>query len=790
MIVSQVEQSSFWLWQLFGRLHPLAVHFPIALLCVLALIEIIYWKKTTVAFRSIIHLILLLSVISAGISVVFGLLLAHYEEAEGEMLDLHKFLGIGTFVLSLISLLLFQKDKLTAYRYSLFGACLGVSITGHYGAMLTHGESYLSELFPSVSASHNYSNELTSTQLAKFASLDATMSEEQLQELNLEVRTILAHNCYSCHGEAKKRGGLRLDSKEALFAGGEGGPIIIPNHAAKSELIRRITLPNGHKELMPTKGKRLSDDQVALLKLWIDKGAPWPTQEKSIYRVADLAPRLPNIPSATATLHKPIDLFVNNYFQQHNISWSNVVEDRVYIRRIYLDIIGLLPTYQEIEKFVADTRPNKREIVAKELLARDHDYAQHWLTFWNDLLRNDYSGTGYITGGRHDITQWLYSSLENNKPYNWFVKELISPDKASAGFIKGIQWRGTINSSQSTQMQAAQNVAQVFMGLNLKCASCHDSFISDWKLEDAFGFATIFADSALEIHRCDQPIGKMAKARVLYPELGEISVDAPTEQRLRELADFLVQPKDGRLYRTLVNRIWAQLLGRGIVEPVDEMDRMPWSEDLIDWLAYDFVETGYDIKQLIFKIVTSQTYQLPSVAIQDAAELTSPDFVFKGSIRRRLSAEQFADAISATFSPLYTHEALATKKLPQDIQQKIPFVRASLVVNDPFLTALGRPNRETVSTSRPSQANLLQALELTNGTLFYETLKRGSIEWKNRYTNWDELIQNLYRNTYGRLPSETELKSIKQLTGTTPTEEGIQDLVWAIALSPELQFIY
>src|SRR3546814_14972334 len=113
--------------------------------------------------------------------------------------------------------------------------------------------------------------------------------------------------------------------------------------------------------------------------------------------------------------------------------------------------------------------------------------------------------TGYITGGRFDITEWLYQALRTNKPYNQFVSELISPTKESEGFIKGIRWRGTVNSSQSTEMQAAQNVSQVFMGLNLKCASCHDSFISDWKLSEAYAFANIFADTTLQIARCDNP---------------------------------------------------------------------------------------------------------------------------------------------------------------------------------------------------------------------------------------------------------------------------------------------
>lgn len=785
----QASQDSFWLWQLLGRFHPLIVHFPIALLCITLFIELFDWKRKSGKFIPATQILLWIGTISALCAVIFGLLLANADGSEGDTLEIHRWTGIATFVFSAVALYFFEKNKTSLYRALLFLTVAGVSVAGHYGAMLTHGDNYLSEVLPFDDDSYQQVDASSAT-FASFTNLGETLTDQQVQDLNLEVRTILAHNCYNCHGEAKKKGGLRMDSREALFAGGESGPIIVPNNPAKSELIRRITLPAGHKEAMPTKGKRLNNDQIGILKLWIERGAPWPDKEKSIYRVAALEPRLPIIPTVTAELKQPIDLFVNAYFNQNNTDWKPVVDDRVYIRRVYLDIIGLLPTPKQIEVFVADTRENKREILAKDLLNRNHDYAQHWITFWNDLLRNDYSGTGYITGGRFDITRWLYNSLEVNKPYNWFVKELISPNKESEGFIRGIKWRGTINSSQSTEMQAAQNVAQVFMGLNLKCASCHDSFISDWKLKDAFGFANIFADSTLEINRCDLPTGEMAQSRMLYPELGEISISADKEQRLREMADLLVQPKDGRLYRTLVNRIWAQLMGRGIVEPVDVMDNIPWSEDLLDWLAYDFVETGYDMKQLIFKIVTSKTYQLPSVTIQEAGDLVAENFRFAGMIRRRLSAEQFADAISTSFSPIYPDSAMALKRLPDNIKQIVPFPRASLVINDPFLTALGRPNRETVSTSRLSQANLLQALELTNGTRFYETLKRGASEWKNQHSNWDSLLTALYNNAYGRPPLPEEVATAKKILGKDPNEEDIEDLVWALALSPEFQLIY
>ncbi|WP_420149446.1 DUF1549 domain-containing protein [Spirosoma sp.] len=781
--------ESFWLWQFLGRLHPLIVHFPVGLLCVAFLLEAVDWYRKSNQFRATVTALLWIGAISAVAAVIFGFILINQEDYAGKGVTIHQWSGLATMVLSLLTILALRSGQLVAYRSLLTLTVVGVSVAGHYGALLTHGEDYISSVLP-FGDKPNVASSPANNVL--FASLETNkpLTDKQVQELNLQVRSILAHNCYSCHSATKTKGELRLDSKELLMKGGKHGAILKAGHPEDSEIIRRITLPADDKEAMPTKGKRLTEQEVALLSFWIKAGAPWPSgAQKSIYRVAELEPRLPALPAATVDINNPIDRLVNVYFHKNKIEWKGVVDDRTYMRRVYLDIVGLVPTPEEVARFTANTRPDKRETLVKSLLSRNNDYAQHWLTFWNDALRNDYTGTGYITGGRYDITKWLYASLKKNKPYNWFVRELISPTKESEGFIKGIKWRGTINSSQRTEMQAAQNVAQVMLGLNLKCASCHDSFISDWKLADAYAFANIFADSTLEINRCDKPTGKMAGRQVLFKELGTVSVDAPTEQRLRELADFLVQPKDGRLYRTLVNRVWAQLMGRGIIEPVDAMDNEPWSQDLLDWLAYDFVQNGYDIKKLIYTITTSKTYQLPSVTVKDADLIMAPTYVFEGMVRRRLTAEQFADAVSLAFNPIY-QDTSVVKMLPKTIGREITFPRASLVKNDPFLTALGRPNRETVSTSRTSQANLLQALELTNGATFNEALKRGAERWKARYPSSDVLVKELYRKSLGRDPVPKEMAVAQKIVGAQPTAEGIQDLVWAIALHPEFQLIY
>ena len=199
-----------------------------------------------------------------------------------------------------------------------------------------------------------------------------------------------------------------------------------------------------------------------------------------------------------------------------------VVEDRVirppHLPRSHRAAAQLRRSWSA---FLPDAAPDKRAQLVRRLLADREGYAEHWLTFWNDLLRNDYKGAGFIDGGRKQISGWLYHALATNLPYDRFVAELVNPTSASEGFSRGIIWRGNVNASMLPPMQAAQSVSQVFMGVNLKCASCHDSFVNDWSLSDAYGLAAVYADAPLELVHCDKPTGKLAAMRFLYPELGK-----------------------------------------------------------------------------------------------------------------------------------------------------------------------------------------------------------------------------------------------------------------------------
>lgn len=460
-----------------------------------------------------------------------------------------------------------------------------------------------------------------------------------------QIVPLLRKHCAECHAGESKKGGFSFNTRRDLLEGSENGPVIELGKAAESRLVDVVT-SDVEGERMPPEGERLAAAEIELLKRWIDGGADW--EDGFAFQAAayepPLKPRRPELPPVRSGRSNPIDRIIDNYLAEHQLPVPTPIGDAAFARRASLDLIGLLPEVDRLEKFLSDDRPEKRRLLVDELLADDVAYAEHWLTFWNDLLRNDYDGTGFITGGRKQISGWLYESLVNNKPYDQFVRELIAPPSdESRGFIDGIKWRGEVSAGQTVEIQFAQSVSQSLLGINMKCASCHDSFIDRWKLDEAYGLAAIYATKPLEVHRCDKPIGRTAKASWLFPELGQIDADAPPEERLRQLAGLMTHPENGRFTRTIVNRLWHRMLGRGIVHPTDAMQTEPWDADLLDFLASDFAEHGYDLKHTLRLIANSAAYQSRSEVL--TSEDSPAEYHYAGPRAKRMTAEQFIDTV-------------------------------------------------------------------------------------------------------------------------------------------------
>jgi Protein of unknown function (DUF1549)/Protein of unknown function (DUF1553)/Planctomycete cytochrome C len=552
------------------------------------------------------------------------------------------------------------------------------------------------------------------------AGLTLTASLAQAVDFATQVHPILAARCAPCHNGDKPPAGLSFSSRDNALKGGASGPALNPGDSAHSLLILKVTGQKG--ALMPPMGGALSAEQIQTLKAWIDEGANWPQTASMTAAapkwVAPIAPRRPALPESAET--NPIDKFIAGYMAKHQVPFQKPVNDAVFARRVYFDAWGLPPTEYQLQKFLNDSDPGKRQRLVETLLADKERYAGHWISWWNDLLRND-TGVNY-QGDRKSITPWLLRSLQSNMPYNEMISALINPVKPDdpEGFLIGVNWRGTVNASQTPYMQAAQNTGQVFLGVNLKCASCHDSFINKYKLKQSYGMAALFSpDSKLELVRCDVKQGTFVGPQVLYPDLVTVPEGASLPERHAAAAKFFTDPRNGRVPRTLVNRYWQKLFGRGLVESVDDMDAEPWNADLLDWLASDFVDHGYDCRHLLEEIMTSKAYQMPSIVTQ---ELAPKEYTFRGPLVRRLTAEEFADTVSSITGEWHTQQNGRTARMVRDWELK----------SSPLSLSMGRPVRDQVFTTRDNRATTFQALELVNGSTLESALRRGSLRLLNQ----------------------------------------------------------
>jgi hypothetical protein len=545
---------------------------------------------------------------------------------------------------------------------------------------------------------------------------------ETLIDFDRQVHPLLAEKCHSCHSQEKRSGGLSLGTLKDTLQGGRSGATVKPGNSAGSLLVQRLT--GESKPQMPLGAAALSEREISVIRAWIDQGArarPGAAPARARWE-APLTLERPEIPEAVTGWKNwslPVDRLVSSYLAKHQIPEPPLVSDGLFARRVYLDITGLLPPPDELRAFVANTAPNKREKLVQHLLSDNRQYAEHWISFWNDLLRNDEGVVYYSeTAQRKSITPWLLSALESNLPYDRFVSKLLNPIEPGdpEGFLIGVNWRGVVNASQTPAMQAAQNTAQTFLGINLKCNSCHDSFISRWKLKDAYALASYFsAEPKLQLFRCDVAQDEFAGPAFLYPELSREPASDSLKDRRAAAASIFLDPRNGRVPRTLVNRIWERMTGRGIVENPDEMDGEPWSPGLLDWLASDFVDHGYDLKRLIGTIAMSRTYQMPAASRTGEP---SAEYVFRGPEVRRITAEQFADAIGSVTGEWHIYQPPGEKR---GVHTREWHVAAS-----PLTRALGRPIRDQVYSARETQATTLQALELVNGETLTHWLSRGA----------------------------------------------------------------
>ena len=479
------------------------------------------------------------------------------------------------------------------------------------------------------------------TLLAFALQVNVKQANAQAIDFSHEVVPILRKHCVECHGGREAKGSFSLNTRSLLV---ESGHIDLEK-AADSRLIELVGSTDADDQMPPKEKPRLTPEEIKILEKWIATDLAWEAGFSFAPQAYEppLKPRRPDLPPAIEGRENPIDRILDNWMVTNEVKRPARVDDAAFLRRVRLDLTGLLPDPAELDAFLADRATDKRARKAQALLEDRIAYADHWLSFYNDLLRNDYSGTGFITGGRKQISGWLYKTLVDNKPFDALARELIAPtNPESQGYIDGIRWRGEVSAGQTVEIQFAQSVSQSFLGINLKCASCHDSFIDRWKLDEAYGLAAIYSERTLDIHRCDKPVGRTAQASWLFPEMGQVDAKAPRTERLNQLAGLMTSTENGRFARTIANRLWYRMMGRGIVHPLDAMQTEPWNADLLDYLAVYLVDSKFDVKKLLALIADSEAYQSRSEVVREAKEAT---YKYAGPRSRRLTAEQFIDAV-------------------------------------------------------------------------------------------------------------------------------------------------
>ena len=470
---------------------------------------------------------------------------------------------------------------------------------------------------------------------------------------------------------------------------------------------------------------------------------------------------------------------------------SGPSSDAVFLRRAMLDTIGTTPTPAEIEEFLADPAPDKRDKLVDRLLDRP-EYVDYWALKWGDLLRINSEKLG--AQGMLAFNLWLRDAFRNNKPLSRMVEELVTAEGSI--FTNGpANYFRVVNGPDDL----AETTAQVFMGVRLQCAKCHHHPFEAYGQDDYYGLAAYFARIRTKGSRefglfggeqvvyVDQAgeVRQPRTGKVMSPTpLGSSPVDDPVDRR-RALAHWLTSPKNVWLARNVANRYWGYLLGRGLVNPIDDLRETnpPSNPELLNALEQDFIASGFDLKHLLRSVLTSRVYQLSSFATPDNRQDTT---YFTHYPAKRLTAEQLLDAINFA-----TGTVEKFRKRPSGTRAiSLP----DTTYPSYFLDTFGRPLRAIAcECERSTDPNLSQALHLMNGDIVNRKVSQpdGRLAklLKDPKLTDETLIQTLYAVTFNRPASSPELTAAQQLIHESPNRAaGAQDLFWGLLNSKEFLF--
>ena len=496
-----------------------------------------------------------------------------------------------------------------------------------------------------------------------------------------------------------------------------------------------------------------------------------------------------------------IDKFAADKFRELGITPSGLCDDATFLRRAYLDAIGTLPTPAEATAFIDSTDPDKRKKLIDRLLGLTGDpaqdlyndqYAALWSLKWSDLIRSNSNDLG--AQGMWAMHNWIKASFQANKPMDQFTRELVT--------AKGsIFSNGPANYFRlaNNPPDLAETTSQLFLGVRLQCAKCHHHPFEKYGQEDYYGFAAFFSQIG---NKTSQEFGLFGGEAVVvvrnggevsHPRTGKIMLPTPLEgqpvtdplDRRLALAKWMTDPGNKMFSRNIVNRYMGYLLGRGLVDPIDDMraTNPPSNPALLDALAADFVKNGYNLKQLMRTIMNSRLYQLDSQPTPSNAS----DRRFYSHFRvKRLSAEPLLDAIDAVAGT-----QTKFKDLPLGTRAiELPDAEYP----DYFLTTFAKPKRASVcECERTPDENLAQALHTLNGDIIANKIADGKGRIAKLLANkqpHEEIVADLYLATLSRRPTTAEIESSRTFLASSPTpKEFYEDLLWALINSKQFLFV-
>lgn len=481
-----------------------------------------------------------------------------------------------------------------------------------------------------------------------------------------------------------------------------------------------------------------------------------------------------------------IDELVEQKLRRVRVLPSGICDDETFLRRLYIDVVGALPTPEERAEFLADESKDKRARLIDSLVDRK-EFAELWVMQWAELLR---------IRSNEDISQkaallyfeWIRDRIGENMPVDEMVRELLG---ASGGTFANPPTN--FYQVERDDLVLAENIAQAFLGIRLQCAKCHNHPFDRWTQDDYYGFAAFVSQvgrKGAEDPR-EQIIYDKARGEIRHPVsdrkvepkfLGGDEPELDGQDRRAALAGWLTSPENPWFARSLANRVWAYFMGPGIVEPVDDfrVSNPPSNAPLLDALAARLIEYDYDFKQLVRDITSSRAYQR-----ETAANSTN------GTDLRNAARAQVRRIRAETLLDLYCQ----VTEVPQKFDG-LPLGARAVEIADGattnyFLRTFGRSPRESVCACDVSlEPSLSQALHLLNGDVVHDKITAGGLipRWLEEGLSPRQVIERIYLRALSRAPEEMELEDIMSRIGEAPDVAALEDVFWAVLNSREFLF--